>query len=322
MDKGEGRKRVMMNEISGIPNPAQCPNCGQGNDQQNVYCVRCGRSLRRGQRRIKTSIALFGLIGFALAGFAGYFIIGGFESKLVGKVNGEEITRKEFSNRLDRAKRLYELQLGKDFFKGSVGEENLMRLKSELLEEIIVERILVQEAKRGGYSAVSEKEIEERIEMIKKSHGLSNADFKKRLGVDINEFKEELKRDFFISQFVEKAILKGNQDNQEQLFQGWLSAAKSRARIETYEKFDVPPPIQAVCCPGGGCGGGEKARPLDPKIEKEAKLKALQYYEEKTKRSGASARAINFGCHIQVDIIEEGKVVLSLTYDRGGVKEI
>jgi hypothetical protein len=261
-------------------------------------------------------------MGLVLTSITVYFITGGFESKLVGRVNGVEITRKEFSNRLDRAKRVYELRFGKDVFNGGAGEENLIRLKAELLEEIIVEKILLEEAKRGGYNTASEKEIETHIEAIKKRHGLSEADFKEKLGIEIAEFKEELKRDWYISQFVEKAVLKGNLDNREQLFQEWLVAAKSRAKIETYEKFDVPPPIQAVCCPGGGCGGGEKVRSLDPKVEKEAQTKALKYYEVKKGKNGASARAINFGCHIQVDIIEEGKVVLSLTYDRGEVKEI
>lgn len=311
-----------MNEISGNHSDGLCPNCGEGNDRQNAYCVRCGRSLQKGRKRVKSSILLFGLISLALAGIAGYIIAGGFESKLVGRVNGEEITWKEFSSRLDRAKRLYEFRFGKDFFKGAAGEENLIRLKAQLLDEVLMEKLLLQEAKSGGYTNVPEKEIEEQIEAIKKQHGLSAADFKNKLGLEIVEFKEELKRDLFISQFVEKAVLKGNQGNRERLFQEWLSAAKSRASIETYEKFDAPPPIQSVCCKGGGCGGGEKVRSLDPKVEKEARAKALQYYEAKKGKNGANARVINFGCHIQVDIIEEGKVVLSLTFDRGEVQEI
>ena len=78
-----------MNEISGIHSDRSCPNCGEGNDRQNAYCVRCGRSLQKGRRRVKASILLFGLISLALAGISGYFIAGGFESKLVGRVNGE-----------------------------------------------------------------------------------------------------------------------------------------------------------------------------------------------------------------------------------------
>jgi len=63
------------------------------------------------------------------------------------------------------------------------------------------------------------------------------------------------------------------------------------------------------------------ARPLDPKIEKEAKAKALDYYEKKTQKKGASARVTDFGCHIQVDIIEDGKVVVSLLTNREKFKK-
>ncbi len=271
---------------------------------------------------MKTPFLLLILAGLVLVGIAGYRITSGFGAKPIGKVNGEEITRREFSNRLDRVKRLYEVRFGEDFFKGRVGKENLTRLRAQLLEEMIMEKLLLQEAKKGGYTQAPEKEIETQIEAIKKSHGLSETDFEKRVGIGVVEFKEELKKDWIISQFLEKTILKESQADREQLFQEWLTAVKARGKIETYEKFDVPPPIQSVCCKGGGCAGGEKVRSLDPKVEKEAKAKALQYYEAKKGKKGASARAINFGCHIQVDIIEEGKVVLSLTYDRGEAKEI
>ena len=71
-----------------------------------------------------------------------------------------------------------------------------------------------------------------------------------------------------------------------------------------------------------GCGGSGRAQPLDPKIEQEAKAKGLEYYEKKTQKKGAGAKVTNFGCHIQVDIIEDGKVVVSLTYNQGEVQEI
>jgi hypothetical protein len=77
---------------------------------------------------------------------------------------------------------------------------------------------------------------------------------------------------------------------------------------------------KASCCKSG-CGGG-RAQPLDPKMEQEAKAKALEYYERKTQKKGAEAKVTNFGCHIQVDIIEGGKVIVSLTYRQGEVQEI
>jgi hypothetical protein len=48
----------------------------------------------------------------------------------------------------------------------------------------------------------------------------------------------------------------------------------------------------------------------------------LEYYERKTQKKGAEAKVTDFGCHIQVDIIEGGKVILSLTYNGREVQEI
>ena len=242
--------------------------------------------------------------------------MGGFESKLVGRVNGEGITRSEFSKRVDRAKKFYESRYGQGFFKEQTGKENLNRLKTDILDEMTVEKILLQEAKSAGYTSAPEEEIGKQVEAIKKQYRLSDPQLKEMS----EDLKGELRKEWIISQFVEKAVLKGNQTNAEQLFGQWLVKTKAKAKIETYEKLEPVSTAKASCCKSG-CGGG-RAQPLDPKIEQEAKAKALEYYEKKTQKKGASARVTNFGCHIQVDIIEDGKVVASLTYNQGEVQEI
>jgi hypothetical protein len=256
-----------------------------------------------------------------MGGAISYFMTSGHESKLIGKVNGEAITRKEFSKRLDRIKRFYELRYGQNLFQGEEGKENLNRIKTDLLDEMTTEKILLQEAKGAGYSSAPEEEIVKQVEAIKKKYGLSDEDLKQKMGGSIEDLKEELRKGWLISQFVEKTILKGGQENSELLFAKWLTRAKTSAKIETYEKLQPVSTAKASCCTSG-CGGGGRARPLDPKIEKEAKAKALEYYEKKAQKKGASARVTNFGCHIQVDIIEDGKVVVSLTYNQGQVQEI
>jgi hypothetical protein len=130
----------------------------------------------------------------------------------------------------------------------------------------------------------------------------------------------ELQKEWIISQFVQKTVLKDNLRNPDQIFGQWLTQAKAKAKIETYEKLEPLTTAKASCC-RSGCGGG-RARSLDPKVEQEAKTKGLEYYEKKTQKKGANARVTDFGCHIQVDIIEEGKVALSLTYRDGEVEEI
>jgi D-Tyr-tRNAtyr deacylase len=245
--------------------------------------------------------------------------MGGLESKLVGKVNGEGITRREFSKRLERAKKFYELRYGQSLFQGEEGKKNLNRLKTDILDEMTTEEIL-QEAKSAGYAFAPDEEIVKQVEVVKKKYALSDADIRQKMGLSIEDLKEELRKGWIISQFVERTVLKGNQANPDLLFGQWLTKSKANAKVETYEKLEPVSTAKASCCKSG-CGGG-RAQPLDPKIEKEAKAKGLEYYENKTQKKGASARVTNFGCHIQVDIIEDGKVVVSLTYRQGEVQEI
>jgi hypothetical protein len=98
---------------------------------------------------------------------------------------------------------------------------------------------------------------------------------------------------------------------------------RSRPRIESYGDWSTGPAVaqaRASCC-ATGCGGG-RSQSLDLAVETQAKAKGLEYYTKKTGKTGASARVTDFGCHIQVDILEGGKVALSLTYTGGEVREI
>jgi hypothetical protein len=301
---------------------AICPSCNGENERKARFCVHCGNPLLKKRSICLTNrYILFAAIGIILAGAISFFLTGSLESKLIGKVNGEGITRKEFSKRLERVKRFYELRYGQTLFQGEEGKENLNRIKTDLLDEMTTEKILLQEARGGGYSFAPEEEIVKQVEAIKEKYGLSDEDLKQKMGGSIEDLKEELRKGWMISQFLEKTVLKGDQQNSELIVAQWLTKAKTNARIETYEKLQPVSTAKASCC-NSGCGGGGRAGPLDPKIEKEAKAKALEYYEKKTQKKGASARVTNFGCHIQVDIIEEGKVVVSLAYNQGEVQEI
>jgi hypothetical protein len=317
--KEKGGKRMESNSAS--THTALCPSCDGENEKKARFCVHCGNPIPRKTRfPFRNRYILIGTIGLIFAGAILYLSMGGLESKLIGKVNGEGITRKEFSEKLERAKKFYELRYGQNLFQGEEGKENLNRIKTDVLDEMTTEKILLQEAKSAGYTSAPEEEIQKELEAIKKKYGLTDDDLKQKIGGSIEDLKGELRKGWMISQFLEKAVLKGDQQNSELIFAQWLTKTKANARIETYEKLE-PLSRAKASCGTGGCGGG-RAQPLDPKIEQEAKAKALEYYEKKTQKKGASARVTDFGCHIQVDIIEDGKVLLSLTYRQGEVQEI
>ena len=310
-----------MESHSGSIHTASCPSCNGENERKARFCVHCGNPFLKERRpRFTSRSILFAVIGFILAGTISYFLTGGIESKFVGKVNGEGIPRKEFSSRLERVKRFYELRYGQNLFQGEEGKQKLSRLKTDVLDEMTTEKILLQEAKNAGYSSAPDEEIVKQMEALKKKYALSDEDLGQKMGGNIEDLKEELRKGWVISQFLEKAVLKGDRQNGEVVFAQWLTKAKANAKIETYEKLEPISPAKASCCTSG-CGGG-RSQSLDPKIEKDAKAKGLEYYEKKTQKKGASARVTDFGCHIQVDIIEDGKVVVSLTYKQGEVQEI
>jgi len=302
-----------------------CPFCGEGNEKEARFCVSCGTPFikRRGVLSWKRYLlyGLYGMISLVLVGGVGFALMGSGESALVGKVNGEGIPRKEFTKRLERMKRSYENRYGQNLFAGDGGKENLNRLKADVLETMTVEKILLQEAKTAGYVFAPREEIEKQLATIKSAHGLSDANLQERTGQRLEDLKADLSDGWIISQFIEKTILKGDRKNAESVFSQWLTEAKAKAKIETYERLEPLSPVRASCC-RSGCGGGGRIQPLDPKVEQEAKTKGLEYYEKKTKKKGASAKVTNFGCHIQVDIMEDGKVVVSLTYRDGDVQEI
>jgi hypothetical protein len=303
-------------------NTAICPSCNGENEKNSRFCVHCGNTLPKKRRLpFKNPYILFGTIGLILGGAILSFSMGGLESSLIGKVNGEGVTRKEFSKRLERTKKFYELRYGQNLFQGEEGKGNLNRLKTDVLDELTTEKILLQEAKSAGYNSAPEEEIQKEVGAIKNKYGLSDDDLKQKMGVSIEDLKEELRKGWVISQFLDKAVIKGDRQNGEVVFAEWFKNAKAKAKIETYEKLEPVSAAKASCC-RSGCGGGRRVQPLDPKIESDAKAKGLEYYEKKTQKKGASARVTDFGCHIQVDIIDGGKVVLSLTYRQGEVQEI
>ena len=300
-----------------------CPICGGWNEYGSRFCIHCGNSFPRKKRaRLAKPYILAGIVIMTLGLFA-FFLIYSPESREVGRINGEGITREEFSKRIARAKKFYEYRYGQDIFQGDAGKGNLNRVKSETLDEMVTERILLQEAKAAGYTSAPEGEVEEQFETIKKKNNLSEVDLMSIFGGSIQDFKEELRTGWVISQFVKKVVLKGNEAGGNQRFSQWFAEVKARSKIETYERFEPVSTAAASCCSSGGaCGGGGRAQALDPKVEQEARAKGLEYYEKKTHKKGASARVTDFGCHIQVDIVEDGKVALSLTYRQGEVQEI
>ncbi|KXZ40601.1 foldase protein PrsA [Alkalithermobacter thermoalcaliphilus JW-YL-7 = DSM 7308] len=122
---------------------------------------------------------------------------------VVAKVNDKAITLEQFNKTLMLYKRDYESVYGKDVWEQEIeGKTILDMFKQELLDMMILEEIIYQQAKD---ITVEESEITEQFNQLKE-HIQSNKDFKEFLQKNkiTDEFiKERLKRDIYIQRYRE-----------------------------------------------------------------------------------------------------------------------
>jgi hypothetical protein len=107
--------------------------------------------------------------------------------------------------------------------------------------------------------------------------------------------------------------------------------AMQKAKVAVYDSENLAgSPLlssEGCCSPTGssdGCGGGQSAKPrqIDPKVESEAQKAALEAFQKSNPaEKNVAARVTDRGCHIQVEIQKEGRVIKSYSYQNGKVEE-
>lgn len=315
---------------------AECLRCGKKTLEQAPYCSQCQAELRA-KKPIKIWIfsMVFSFLLLILTGLLiwhkGYFFelisLEKIWPRPVAKINGEPISRAEFRERVEMIKEFLRRQYGKEIFKGEEGRLLLADLEKKLLGEMIEEKLIAQEAKRLGIS-VREEEVQREIEAMAKKVSGSVEKFPRELEKD-KYFMKNLQnyvRHLLILNAVNLAKASSGPSNQEN-FGAWLRQAKQEAKIEIYGWEDFPDrPQFRSCCSGGrssgGCGGSIQGK-IDPILEEEAKTAALQAYRKKHPNSqNLTAEVIDYGCHIQVDIQENGQIVKSYIYQNGEVQDL
>lgn len=101
------------------------------------------------------------------------FIIAGCGKKetYVAKVNGEEITRQALDEKMQSVKNTLEMQGTK--FEGDQGKALLKILEQQVLNQMIQEKILAQEADKQGIK-VDEQKAQEQLDEMKNIYGADN----------------------------------------------------------------------------------------------------------------------------------------------------
>lgn len=141
------------------------------------------------------------------------------EEGLVARVDGEEITVEEYENDYEIFKRMYEQQLGEDAM-SQVDENGKTlgeKLKEDIIEKLIMERLVTKDAKNMNI-AVTDEEIEEQMDQyIVLMEGQEKFDeFLEANKLTKEFFKENLKKELLFNKHRE-AFLKDAKITDEEI---------------------------------------------------------------------------------------------------------
>lgn len=336
------RAREWKGEIS-VANKI-CSRCGKEKAGENeAYCPECKSDIgRRSKKRLWYSGVAAAIL--FLAGMA--YLFGETNAwefswnSLLGRpavvINGEPIVWSEARERFRISRLMMEKEYGKELFAGERGRAYLRDLERDILERMITERLVAQEARRMNIKIADDKVLQEMQNIGREIYG-NWENFQASLREDAisEEYLSAHVRNLLLLQEVKKAKAPAGADPDE-VFGAWLTQDRRGAKI-TFNRSvglsQVSSQSQGSCCnPGGsaggcggrggdGCGGKQAtAGPLDPQLKNEASAAALNAYRKTNPaEKDVAAQVTDYGCHVQVDIEKGGKVVRSYSYQDGNV---
>jgi hypothetical protein len=195
---------------------------------------------------------------------------------------------------------------------------------------MLEEKLVNQEGRKLGVQ-ITEEQVQQKLDQIIKEDFGTRENFQTRLqeeGMPKEDLQEDI-RNLLLLEAVKK--LKAQEgDNPDSSFNAWLARARQEAKVTVYNSGNsnrVASFLAGGCCStggsSGGCSGGEgTARQADPRIEREAQTAALETFQRSNPaEKGVTAKVIDYGCHIQVDIQKEGRVIKSYSYQNGKIEE-
>ncbi|HSR13442.1 MAG TPA: SurA N-terminal domain-containing protein [Thermodesulfobacteriota bacterium] len=305
-----------------------CIRCGKETREGELYCAECNAPGPKKRLWIFTvlftGVLLIFTVLFVYHGSGiGVPSLDRLWGRPVAIVNGEPVTRSELRARLKLIRGVVEAQHGKEIFSGQRGGTLLAELGREVLNGMIEEKLMCREAGRLGIQ-VTDSQVDERVDRIARQVFGSRDLFNKKLareGMSEEELRKHI-RTSLVAEALKRAKSEPGSDP-EASFNAWMLQAKQNAELAVYDPdgggMTLP---SAGCCgaaapPGDGQASGSKP---NPKPEKEAERAALEAFRKDYPReSGVTAVVRDYGCHMQVDILKEGRILKSYSYQGGKV---
>ncbi len=246
---------------------------------------------------------------------------------VIAVVNGEEILEQDLKFEMKAA--LGEGLISQDNLSANKAMEE--RLRYEILMRLIRERIMLQEADKAAIS-VTNDDVSAAVDRIRKDFRMDDKKFaafiEQRYG-GMDAFENALRKRLIIEQLVLRKIAPGlkSPESVQAAVAKWLHDASTRAnvRIALSQQWS-----------GDGCGccnrnagqapkaGAKKADSGAVSAEKKAAASqaGLEYWRKKYGDEDVNVDATDFGCHVQIDIIKNSRIVKSLSYQNGKISEM
>lgn len=303
-----------------------CPTCNTANNNDSRFCEQCGGPLESGtaagaaktRKNYLYALLLIPVLLLAAGvGYYKYFLPQG----IAAVVNGEEIRLSELDAEVLRTADPVQAADGK--------------LRYQVLNSLITERLVLQEARKAGVG-LSREELAAAITAARTASGQSEAEFARhtadRYGSTEN-FEEIFSRRLLVNKFIAEKVIPVNADvrTSRLALERWLQdrSAAASVRITLAEQWSG---AGCGCCANkaeaatepadSGNASAEKAQPSAmPSRAGMASEAALRYWHEKHGNDRVTTKVTDFGCHMQVDIVKEGKVAGSLRYQAGAISE-
>ncbi len=328
-----------------------CSGCGKEiAGEGDIYCPDCKSDIRHKSRK---RLLYSGVAAVILLLAGAVFLYGekntwefSWNSLLrrpAAVVNGEPIAWSEAKERFRTTRLILEKEYGKELFSGKRGNALLADMERDVLEKMVAERLVAQEASRMNIKIADEKVLQEMQNIGRETYG-NWENFQSSLKEDgiSQEYLSAHVRNLLLRQEIKKAKAPAGVDPDE-YFGVWLIQDRRNAKV-TFNKSISSTQVSALgqgsCCGsggragGGGCGGrgggggsgcgGDQAAagPVDPQLKSEASAAALDAYgKTNPAEKDVAARVSDYGCHVQVDIEKGGRIVKSYAYQDGEVFE-
>lgn len=323
----------------------RCSVCGKEHPgDSGSICPGCGSEIRgRSKKHLWYSgiavviLSLAGAVYLFAETNAWEFSWDSLLGRPAAQINGEQIPWSEARERFKITRLMMEKEYGKELFAGERGNAYLRDLERDVLERMISERLVAQEAKRMNIT-VGDDSVQQEIRKIGSEIYGNWENFQASLKEDgiSEEYLSAHVRNLLLHQAVKKAKAPAGADPDE-FFGAWLTQDRQTAKVTFHRNVGLSQassPGQGSCCGsgggagGGGCGGGgaggcgtkQGSGALDPALKRKASEAAIEAYRKTNPaEKDVAAQVTDYGCHLQVDIEKGGKVIRSYTYQNGSV---